>query len=141
MAKVGLGETQWGYIDSTGKTRIKPIYSYLGPIYNNQCVAYKNALYKNKKGETHYASKCGLIDSEENILIPFQYHCITTFRDSLCAACTYTNGRINCGFINKKNQVVIPFEFSYKSNVIGLASAADKWRNSNKFKRYLNKKK
>ena len=51
--------------------------------------------------------KCGYIDPENNVVIPFEYETAMSFSEGY--ASVVKGGK--CGYIDKNNEVVIPFVY------------------------------
>lgn len=103
-------EKRWGIITSEGETVIPNIYAGIGTNFGNNNISgsYFDGKYiaASKDGET-----CGIIDMNQNIVVPFVYTRIENCADDL-------NGLLiarkdgNYGVINLKNEVVVDFVYS-----------------------------
>ena len=109
-------KNSWGYKDDSGNVII-PLdkYSFLNPIDE------EGMIYAQK------GNKCGYIDINQNVIIPFIYDELSLFSEGLASA--KINGKY--GFLDRKGKKIIGFQFDevdgfYKS---GLA----KVQKNNKF--------
>ncbi|MDR1939530.1 MAG: WG repeat-containing protein [Clostridiales bacterium] len=86
---------RWGYIDSsTNQIKVQPVY--------DEIFAFREGLACAEKNE-----KFGYIDTQSNVVIPFEYDLGMSFKDGL--ACVTKNNRT--GYISKDGEVVIDFRF------------------------------
>ena len=94
MAQIKLNG-KYGFIDSTGKEIVPPIYTYT-PIYFSEGLAY-----------VQQDKKYGFVDRTGKIIVPPTYDFAANFQEGL--ASVKQNGL--AGFIDKKGTVVIPLRY------------------------------
>lgn len=91
-----------GYIDTHGKERIAPIYTYIGSHFYQDIVAACKP------------TGCGLIDTQEQVVLPFEYDRIEEFGENGLAAAN--KSKLGWGAINTKGEQVIPFKYAQIQN-------------------------
>tara|TARA_B110001469_G_C9604877_1_gene300667 strand:+ start:17 stop:1243 length:1227 start_codon:yes stop_codon:yes gene_type:complete len=98
--KVFESDSLFGYKNDTGII-IKPQYQYANEFIGNKAIVYKN-------------NKAGVINTNNKLIIPFEYDKIYFFNDSLIYVKNRTkySHEYNCGVLNKNNKEILPLIFS-----------------------------
>jgi len=98
--KVFKIDSLFGYKNDTGII-IKPQYQYANEFVYNKAIVYKN-------------NKAGVINTNNKLIVPFEYDKIYFFNDSLFYVKNRTKypHEYECGVLNKNNEVVLPLIFS-----------------------------
>lgn len=80
---------------------IKPQYQYANEFVDNKAIVYKN-------------NKAGVINTNNKLIIPFEYDKIYFFNDSLIYVKNRTkySHEYNCGVLSKNNSEILPLNFS-----------------------------
>jgi hypothetical protein len=86
---------KYGFIDSTGKEIVKPVYDYV-PISFTEGLAY-----------VQQGGKYGFVDRNGKLVVPLAYDFAANFQDGLAAVKQNGLG----GYIDKKGNVAIPLSF------------------------------
>jgi hypothetical protein len=109
LVKNGFGKYVYEYQDTIGNIIIpQGKYNHLEPPDE---YGFINAWKKSSEKEDT-ENNVGFIDIHENILIPFHYSRMFSFKHNL--ACARKNGKI--GYINRKGEIVIPFLYNSHEN-------------------------
>lgn len=92
-------DSLFGYKNDVGII-IKPQYQYANEFVDNKAIVYKN-------------NKAGVINTDNKLIIPFEYDKIYFFNDSLIYVKNRTkySHEYRCGVLNTNNQVVLPLKF------------------------------
>jgi hypothetical protein len=130
VSKRDTGITQYGLINKSGKTVVKPSYDFIDNVYNSTAVFVKD----NKVGiidiekkeeiipakydglfrfdQLHYLFELnglqGLMTTDGEIFVPAKYHAIDYFRNGLAAVRKFNLW----GFIDGNGEEVIPCKYS-----------------------------
>jgi len=93
-------DSLFGYKNDVGII-IKPQYQYANEFVDNKAIVYRN-------------NKAGVINTNNKLIIPFEYDKIYFFNDSLIYVKNRTkySHEYRCGVLNTNNQVVLPLKFS-----------------------------
>lgn len=95
-------DTLWGYKDKMDNIVIKPQYQFSRKFINNYAVVFKN-------------DSAGIIDKQNNIIIPFKYNNIEHLGDNrfMFGYRTKYFGEYNMGVIDTNRKIIIPAKFYY----------------------------
>jgi len=95
-------DTLWGYKDKMNNIVIKPQYQFSRKFINNYAVVFKN-------------DSAGVIDKQNNIIIPFKYNNIEHLGDNrfMFGYRTKYFGEYNMGVIDTNRKIIIPAKFYY----------------------------
>lgn len=93
-------DTLWGYKDKMNNVVIKPQYQFARKFINNYAVVFKN-------------DSAGIIDKQNNIVIPFKYNNLEHLGDDrfMFGYRTKYFGEYDMGIINKNLKIIIPAKF------------------------------
>ena len=93
-------DSLYGYKNNAGII-IKPQYQHANEFIDNKAIVYKK-------------NKAGVINTNNKLIIPFEYDKIYFFNDSLIYVKNRTkySHEYKCGVLNKDNEVVLPQKFS-----------------------------
>lgn len=116
-------EGGWGFIDSSDRFIIPPIYKYARPFFENKAaVLLKNTSTRKATKKALY----GFINKNNDIIIDPKFQGANIrFSEGLCAV-----GNNTYGYINQDGEIVIPYEFALGGHFNeGMAVIKPKGRN------------
>lgn len=123
------GDTKlYGYVNTRGEEVITPQYGYAESFVDGF------AKVGIKSNQTF-----GIIDKDNNRVIPIRYSSIGIFSEGLFSLSISVDGREKWGFMNTKGEIVIPFQYEGAGNFSeGLAPVAIARKNADPLYGYIN---
>lgn len=128
-ATVESADKKNGVINQTGKVIIPLVYDFILSKFSNGLIGVG---LKNNDG---FTLKCGYLDINGKIVIPFDYSSSNTFASGLGIVCK--NDKYGC--IDVKNKVIIDFKYEYIDGFYNDWSSARRKANGKVIYGYINK--